>query len=209
VVLRIFTAYVDGQPLTRIVKTLNEMNVPGRVRRAKGWSPATVSRILDNEKYAGRWIWNRTESRRDPRTGRRRRFAKPESEWLVREDENLRIVPSELWKSVRARRQQMHRTSDRDRACSRNTLGPVVKPAMCDDGWRGLDAVHHRQAEWYRHADPLPTLAANRRCHSPSATSTSRPPPGRRPTRRRQARRPLRGGSGCQEGGALPLMSRF
>jgi len=28
-------------------------------------------------KYAGRWNWNRTESRRDPKTGRRRRFEKP------------------------------------------------------------------------------------------------------------------------------------
>ena len=97
-------------PLTRIVKTLNEENVPGAIRSAKGWSPATVSRILDNEKYAGRWIWNRTESRRDPKTGRRRRFDKPESEWVVREDEELRIVPKELWEMVRERRRQMHRT---------------------------------------------------------------------------------------------------
>jgi Recombinase len=96
--------------LTRIVKTLNEKGVPGAIRAAKGWSPATISRILDNEKYAGRWIWNRTESRRDPKTGRRRRFEKPESEWVVREDEDLRIVPAQLWKAVRERRKQMHRT---------------------------------------------------------------------------------------------------
>lgn len=97
-------------PLTRIVKTLNEENVPGAIRSAKGWSPATVSRILDNEKYAGRWIWNRNESRRDPKTGRRRRFDKPESEWVIREDEELRIVTEELWEMVRERRRQMHRT---------------------------------------------------------------------------------------------------
>jgi site-specific DNA recombinase len=110
IVLRIFTAYADGMPLTRIVKTLNEENVPGAIRSAKGWSPATISRILDNEKYAGRWIWNRTESRRDPKTGRRRRFDKPEAEWIVREDEELRIIPAQLWASVRDRRRQMHRT---------------------------------------------------------------------------------------------------
>jgi DNA invertase Pin-like site-specific DNA recombinase len=110
VVLRIFTSYADGTPLTRIVKTLNEESVPGAIRAAKGWSPATISRILDNEKYAGRWIWNRTESRPDPKTGRRRRFEKPESEWIVREDEELRIVPAQLWDAVRERRKQMHRT---------------------------------------------------------------------------------------------------
>jgi DNA invertase Pin-like site-specific DNA recombinase len=110
VILRIFTSYADGLPLTKIVRTLNEENVPEAIRAAKGWSPATISRILDNEKYAGRWIWNRTESRRDPRTGRRRRFEKPESEWIVRDDEELRIVPRALWETVRARRKEMHRT---------------------------------------------------------------------------------------------------
>ena len=67
VVLRIFTSYANGTPLTRIVKTLNEESVPGAIRAAKGWSPATISRILDSEKYAGRWVWNKTESRRDPK----------------------------------------------------------------------------------------------------------------------------------------------
>jgi len=110
VVLRIFKAHADGQPLTRIVKTLNHEGVPGRIRASKGWSPATVSRILDNEKYTGRWTWNRSESRRDPRTGRRRRFGKPESEWIVQEDERLRIVPQELWEAVRARRKEVRRS---------------------------------------------------------------------------------------------------
>jgi site-specific DNA recombinase len=110
VILRIFTSYAEGTSLTQIVKTFNEENVPGSIRSAKGWSPATISRILDNEKYAGRWIWNRTESRRDPKTGRRRRFDKPESEWVINEDEELRIVPKQMWDDVRERRKAMHRT---------------------------------------------------------------------------------------------------
>ncbi len=109
-IVRIFTAYADGMSLTQIVKTLNEENVPGSIRSSKGWSPATISRILDNQKYAGRWIWNRTESRRGPRTGRRRRFEKPESEWVINEDEELRIIPRPLWETVRERRKEMHRT---------------------------------------------------------------------------------------------------
>lgn len=109
-VLRIFKAYDDGQAMTKIARELNEDNVPGRIRSSKGWSPATVSRILDNEKYAGRWIWNKTGTRRDPRTGRRRSYVKPESEWLVRNDEELRIVRMDLWEKVRERRKEMHRT---------------------------------------------------------------------------------------------------
>ena len=89
---------------TRIVKCLNEESVPGRFRSAKGWSPATVSRILRNQKYNGRWVWNTTETRRDPKTGRRRKFPKSESEWIVTEGpEALRIVPHELWDRVQQR----------------------------------------------------------------------------------------------------------
>ena len=54
VVLRVFTAYADGIAVSRIVRMLNEAGTPGRFRSAKGWSPATVSRMLDNEKYVGR-----------------------------------------------------------------------------------------------------------------------------------------------------------
>ena len=110
IVLRIFTAYADGGPLTQIVKTLSEEGVPGSIRASRGWSPATISRILDNEKYAGRWVWNKTGTRRDPRTGRRRQYRKPESEWIVHEEDALRIVSQELWESVRRRRNEMHRT---------------------------------------------------------------------------------------------------
>ncbi len=89
-IIRIFTSYADGMSLTQIVKTLNENNLPGSIRTAKGWSPATISRILDNEKYVGRWIWKRTESRRthgQAGTGnlhehqRRERVAKRSSHW--------------------------------------------------------------------------------------------------------------------------------
>ena len=109
-VLRIFKACADGLSLTRIVRMLNQQAVPGRIRSSKGWSPATVSRILANEKYTGRWVWNKTESRRDPRTGRRRRFEKPESEWVVQQDDSLRIVPQEVWEKVRSRRQEVRRS---------------------------------------------------------------------------------------------------
>jgi len=105
VVLRIFREFADGRSESAIVRSLNAEAVPGRLRARNGWSPSTVHRILRNEKYAGRWIWNRMETRRDPKTGRRRQFPKPESEWIVHEDESLRIVPAELWTHVQERLQ--------------------------------------------------------------------------------------------------------
>src|SRR5437016_2904149 len=87
VVRRIFEDFSAGRAVTAIVKTLNAEGVRGRRRVSNGWSPATVSRILKNEKYVGQWTWNRTEARRDPRTGRLRKFPKPEPEWHVTKDD--------------------------------------------------------------------------------------------------------------------------
>ena len=103
VVLRVFKEFAEGSSESQIVRQLNAEGVPGRRRAKQGWSPATVHRLLRNEKYIGRWIWNRTETRRDPRTGRRRQFPKPESEWFVTEDQSLRIVPQKLWDRTRRR----------------------------------------------------------------------------------------------------------
>ncbi len=110
VVLRIFNTYAAGLSIIRIVRMLNEEAVPGRIRSTKGWSPATVSRLVDNEKYIGHWVWNKKELRRDPRTGRRRPFPKPPSEWITHEDASLRIVPQDLWDTVRVRRLEVRRS---------------------------------------------------------------------------------------------------
>ncbi len=110
VVLRIFHEFADGRALTSIVRRLNLENIPGRFNHSKGWSPATVSRILQNEKYLGRWVWNRMESRRDPRTGRRRKFPKPESQWIVHVDDTLRIVPQSVWGQVQKRFEKLRKT---------------------------------------------------------------------------------------------------
>ena len=107
IVVRIFEDYKAGSSINKIVKSLNEEGVPGRNKVSGTWSPGTISRILDNEKYSGKWVWNKTESRRDPRTGRRRRFEKPKSEWITFIDESLRIVSEELWDAVRRRRSEV------------------------------------------------------------------------------------------------------
>ena len=109
VVLRIFRAFSAGTSITTLVKQLNLEQVPGRRKLHKPWSASTVSRILKNPKYVGRWIWNRTETRRDPKTGRKRKFSKPETEWHVSQNEDLRIVPQETWERVVARWMEVDR----------------------------------------------------------------------------------------------------
>jgi DNA invertase Pin-like site-specific DNA recombinase len=109
VVQRIFAEFADGTGINTIVKALNREEIKGRRKAAGGWTPSTVSRILRNEKYIGRWAWNRTETRRDPRTGRKRRHAKVPSEWHISESEALRIVPQATWDRVVTRWQEIDR----------------------------------------------------------------------------------------------------
>ncbi len=103
IVVRIFQEFAAGNAVTRIVRGLNQDGVPGRLRLSKGWSPSTVTRILNNEKYMGKWVWNKTETRRDPRTGRKRKFPKSVEHWIVNEDESLRVVSPHLWEQVQKR----------------------------------------------------------------------------------------------------------
>ncbi len=116
VVLRIFRAFAEGKAIKSLVKELNVEEIRGRRKLTRGWSASTVSRILKNQKYIGRWTWNRTETRRDPKTGRRRKFLKPDSEWHVTENEALRIVPQELWDRVAARWKEVDRAWPQRRA---------------------------------------------------------------------------------------------
>ena len=103
IVVRIFQEFAAGNAVTRIVRGLNQDGAPGRLRLSKGWSPSTVTRILKNEKYMGKWVWNKTETRRDPRTGRKRKFPKSVEHWIVNEDESLRVVSPHLWEQVQKR----------------------------------------------------------------------------------------------------------
>jgi site-specific DNA recombinase len=109
VILRIFRDFGNSKAIKSLVKELNSDEVRSRRKLRRGWSASTVSRILKNEKYVGRWTWNRTETRRDPKSGRRRKFLKPKSEWHVTENEELRIVPQELWERVAARWKEVDR----------------------------------------------------------------------------------------------------
>jgi DNA invertase Pin-like site-specific DNA recombinase len=109
VVLRIFRSFADGISIKALVSELNASETPGKKGLRGRWSPSTVSRILKNEKYVGRWLWNRTETRRDPLTGRKRRLRKPETEWHVTEDPELRIVPDELWQRAVNRWRELDR----------------------------------------------------------------------------------------------------
>jgi site-specific DNA recombinase len=110
----IFRWYADGLGMAAIAARLNARGIPSP-RQAKGhrtrhdsvgagWDLSAVRVILGNELYRGRSIWNRSQWVRTPGTRRRRRVARPESEWVVLNRPDLRIVDEALWQRVEMRR---------------------------------------------------------------------------------------------------------
>ncbi|MBM5811956.1 MAG: hypothetical protein FJ191_08345 [Gammaproteobacteria bacterium] len=111
VVQQIFRQFVeDGASTIAIARDLNAAGVPSpgstwqrKTRRCTGWLGNAVRVILRNELYRGQVVWNANRIIRDPDTQRHVRRARPESEWIVRHDEALRVVSDDLWQRAQMR----------------------------------------------------------------------------------------------------------
>ncbi len=108
VVRRIFRDYARGVSPKQIAKALNQQGVSGP--QGALWNPSTIhgnpkrgSGILNNEMYIGRMVWNRQRFLKDPDSGKRIARPNPESEWIVKEIPDLRIIDNDLWQAVRHR----------------------------------------------------------------------------------------------------------
>lgn len=148
VVRRIFRDYLTGQSSRTIAMTLNEEGIAGP--QGKEWGPSTIhgnpkrgTGILNNELYIGRLVWNRLRYMKDPDTGRRVSRRNPESEWVVHEVPDLRIVDQALWDDVKARQANLaFDTSSGDggnpmnyRRRPKHLLGGLVKCGCCGGGY--------------------------------------------------------------------------
>ncbi len=118
IIRQIFEWYSEGLSGRQIAHRLNEQGIPSPGARWRDKRPlrgtwchtaiqGSAARglgILNNEKYIGRLIWNRTHRLRDPeRDGKKALRLARENEWTVVDAPELRIVPQELWDAVKAR----------------------------------------------------------------------------------------------------------
>jgi len=107
VVRRIFALYGRGEGFRSIAHALNADGVePPRPRKnhAKrpSWALSSIRSMVLNPIYKGEYIWNRSEWIKDHETGKRRRFERPESEWVRQPDPRLAIVDAEVWERAQA-----------------------------------------------------------------------------------------------------------
>ncbi len=107
-VRQIFAWFVTGRSPKWIAHELNRQNVPSP--RKSTWCSSAIygdcvagTGLLCNKLYIGEVIWNRSQWIKDPDIGRRRRFVRPETEWLSKSMPELRIVEQDLWDAAQAR----------------------------------------------------------------------------------------------------------
>ena len=108
IVRRIYSEFAAGTSPTAISRKLNAEKIPGP--RGRPWGDSTIrghalrrTGILHNGLYVGRLVWNKQRYVKDPVTSKRLARLNPESEWIVQELPELRIVDDELWNRVQAR----------------------------------------------------------------------------------------------------------
>lgn len=130
VVRRIFTMYADGASPRTIASQLNEEEIPSpgaswrrkatgpNSKRRRKWVASAIhgdvrrgSGILNNERYLGSLIFGRSQWKRGAADSAKRivSIVEDRAQWIVNDEQRLRIVPQELWDSVKARQRAVAR----------------------------------------------------------------------------------------------------
>jgi site-specific DNA recombinase len=147
VVRRIFADYLAGKSSRAIAFELNKEGVSGP--QGAEWGPSTIHGnpkrgvgILNNELYVGRLVWNRLRYLKDPDTGKRVSRLNPESEWVIQEVPEMRIIDQEVWDAVKARQHSLaYETSEpgenalNDRRRPKHLFAGLVKCGCCGGGY--------------------------------------------------------------------------
>ena len=107
IVRRIFEDYLKGASLRDLAHGLNRAEVASPRPRAlnklrPSWSTTALREMLLNPLYKGERIWNRSQWIKDHETGKRRKFKRPESEWIRSSDPALAIVSTKVWQAAQA-----------------------------------------------------------------------------------------------------------
>ena len=103
IIKRIFKEFIEGKSIHSIVKGLNEDKMPTKKNHVGGWATSTVTRILKNEKYTGRWIWRKWKNVRDPMTGKTKKIERPKKEQMDLFKEDLVIIDQNTWEKTQQR----------------------------------------------------------------------------------------------------------
>lgn len=144
VVRRIFADYAKGISPKKIAEALNVESIPGP--QGGQWGASTIhgnrergTGILNNELYIGRQIWNRLRYVKDPQSGKRVSRLNPESDWVITNVPELRIIDDTLWEAAKARQGSLQSKGTGipvwDRRRPRTLFSGLMECGCCGSGF--------------------------------------------------------------------------
>ncbi|MEO0624691.1 MAG: recombinase family protein [Pseudomonadota bacterium] len=148
IVQHIFEEYLAGTSPKKIAFQLNRDGVPGPTGR--DWGPSTIygnrdrgTGILNNELYVGRMVWNRLRYVKNPETGKRVSKLNPNSEWIIHEIPELRIIDQAVWDAVKAKQGTINKqakTGFMQARRPKNLFSYLIKCGSCGGGCSLINA---------------------------------------------------------------------
>jgi site-specific DNA recombinase len=140
IIRQIFDWYVhEGYGGAKIANMLNGNGL--KTKRGCQWSQNAICRILSNQLYTGRII-NGKQEVTDFLTGIR--TDKDESEWLITDRPDLRIIESKLFSKAQQiikERRQVFKT-DKERQSNRHLFSTLIKCKECGWSFRRLERTY-------------------------------------------------------------------
>ena len=148
IVQRIFKDYLDGKSSRTIALELNREGIVGP--QGSDWGPSTIhgnpkrgTGILNNELYVGKLVWNRLRYLKDPDTGKRISRMNPETDWIIHDVPDMRIVDQDVWDAAKLRQQALACEPDAvsgDNPLNRSRrpkhlFAGIIKCACCGGGY--------------------------------------------------------------------------
>lgn len=156
---RVFELSAEGVGARAIAARLNAESVEAPYdkdyskRGGKGWGASTITAMLQNERYMGKWVWNKRKWISASGKKSKRAITRPESEWVVREVPELAIVSRELWNRVKDRREGRRKQS-RGRIHGEgifpHALSGLLKCGLCNNS---MSIVSAREKDGHRYAN--------------------------------------------------------
>lgn len=176
IVVRIFEEFASGLSTKVIAARLNADGVPAPYdgghaakRDGGGWPHTTIQAVIKNERYTGRWVWNASKWVRVPGLKSRRRVMRPDSERIVSNRPDLRIISDELWLAVKNRTRRgpkpgVGRPPGSGRRC--HVLSGLLRCGVCGAGMgvvgqRVKNGVRYAQLGCNGHHSRGPTACSN------------------------------------------------
>lgn len=145
IVRRIFKEFAAGQSPRAIAERLNLDGIKspgGRLTGPKFWRASTIygdrkrkNGILQNRLYIGKLVFNRTRKVLDPRTRAHLIRANPESDWLIEEVPDLRIIDDELWEKVQLVLGKVQSRAPEKNRRPKHILSGLVTCGSCGGSW--------------------------------------------------------------------------